>query len=266
MTDTDHRGIALGLLAAAALAQENYESWRLHTPDIPQHRRRRDHDRRVQSGDRRQQVQDRFHRALSRTARSITTASSSTPCRLKAARCAPMAAGAPRRQRDRNHALPRVLQGRRGARLALSRDAAGRWPHGRRTCAAMMPRVHDALRRFRIAAETASGQGVRTGRDGRQAFLERRDHRGDGCRRGRRRASDVAACAACARAGALARRGGEAGRHSPRRVESSARRAEGRTCGPSRRVRAYRRDKGSGARQSSGAGADRDKTASRTSS
>ncbi len=81
-----------------------------------------------------------------------------------------------------------------------------------------------------------AGRASGTGRNGRQAFLERRDHRGDGCRRGRRRASGVAACTACARADALACLGGEAGRRNPRRVESSARRAEGRTCGPARRV------------------------------
>ena len=111
------------------------------------------------------------------------------PCRRRAASFAQRQVALARRQRDRNHALSGVRQGRRDARFALSaqRQRGGTdtaWSKDRPDCGAGVPHCRPAGVRLRLHG---------------QAVLERR-HRGADGRGGRgKRASGAAAAPGVAR-------------------------------------------------------------------
>ena len=140
--------------------------------DLPEHRGRWRHHRRVQAGDRRRQVHDGFHRdAAGRQ-------------RLPQQRRVRRGAGARRnavhewalarqgRQRERDHAVSGVLPGRRRARLAIGHlivpRAPQRWRKGRRIRAAS----NDALTEAGTVRPADSRRGNLAARG--QSMIEKR--------------------------------------------------------------------------------------------
>ncbi len=135
--------IALAL-AGGAVAQENYESWRLHVSKFPS-----TGGGGIIIGEYNPViVGDKCKTDFTATEPNGTVYYNSVEFDAVPAQGGiavhqwPLALA--RRQRDRNHALPGVLQGRRGARLALSRVT--RSPKERRNAGATAPQRRRAGR------------------------------------------------------------------------------------------------------------------------